>query len=173
MKKNISIDWNVKMQEQNQMDGPEILCAWTTSTRLEDAQLTKLLVPGTDEEDEESYRMRIEDSFGIKPFAGKQSILQRRSRSDRWSWWRKRHTGEKAAVYQLLSYQMNTEKHQKELIDSVQTQVDPVQNHGEGIGIAPIGHAVIISTVNEYTVNVSAVATYDTGYSSRRFENAD
>ena len=32
---------------------------------LEDAQLTKLLVPGTDEEDEESYRMRIEDSLEL------------------------------------------------------------------------------------------------------------
>ena len=43
---------------------------------LEDAQLTKLLVPGTDEEDEESYRMRIEDSFGIKPFAGNKAYYK-------------------------------------------------------------------------------------------------
>lgn len=132
---------------------------------LEDAQLTKLLVPGTDEEDEESYRMRIEDSFGIKPFAGNKAYYKEEVEAIDGVGGEKTYRRKGSSISTVIISD-EYRKASKELIDSVQTQVDPVQNHGEGIGIAPIGHAVIISTVNEYTVNVSAVATYDTGYSA-------
>ena len=79
---------------------------------LEDAQLTKLLVPGTDEEDEESYRMRIEDSFGIKPFAGNKAYYKEEVEAIDGVGGEKTYR-RKAAVYQLLSYQMNTEKHRR------------------------------------------------------------
>lgn len=132
---------------------------------LEDAQLTKLLVPGTDEEDEESCRMRIEDSFGIKPFAGNKAYYKEEVEAIDGVGGEKTYRRKGSSISTVIISD-EYRKASKELIDSVQTQVDPVQNHGEGIGIAPIGHAVIISTVNEYTVNVSAVATYDTGYSA-------
>ena len=32
-----------------------------------------------------------------------------------------------------------------ELIRQVQTAIDPEQNHGEGMGLAPIGHTVTVT----------------------------
>lgn len=52
-----------------------------------------------------------------------------------------------------------------ELIDTVQTAVDPEQNAGEGLGIAPIGHVVNVKGVSGVAVNVVTNVTFDSGYS--------
>ena len=41
------------------------------------------------------------------------------------------------------------------LINLVQTAIDPLQNAGEGVGIAPIGHVVKVEGVQDETVNLS------------------
>ena len=41
------------------------------------------------------------------------------------------------------------------LVEQVQTAVDPLQNAGEGVGIAPIGHVVMVEGVQEETVNLA------------------
>lgn len=51
-----------------------------------------------------------------------------------------------------------------ELIESIQTAIDPVQNAGEGYGIAPIGHAVTVQSAEETTVDVTCTLTFNTGY---------
>ena len=51
------------------------------------------------------------------------------------------------------------------LIEKIQTTIDPEVNHGEGIGLAPIGHVVSISAVSGHIINISSNITYDTGYS--------
>lgn len=49
-------------------------------------------------------------------------------------------------------------------VDSVQTTIDPVQNHGAGLGLAPIGHTVTIAGVTTETVNVGFTVQLQTGY---------
>lgn len=46
------------------------------------------------------------------------------------------------------------------LVAQVQTTVDPVQNAGEGIGIAPIGHVVKVEGVKSESVNLSFTLQY-------------
>lgn len=46
------------------------------------------------------------------------------------------------------------------LIDLVQTAVDPMGNAGEGVGIAPIGHVVIVEGVSDDNINISFDLTY-------------
>lgn len=46
------------------------------------------------------------------------------------------------------------------LIDLVQTAVDPMENAGEGVGIAPIGHVVTVEGVLDETVDVAFDLTY-------------
>lgn len=46
------------------------------------------------------------------------------------------------------------------LIDLVQTAVDPLENAGEGVGIAPIGHVVTVEGVLDETVDVAFDLTY-------------
>lgn len=51
------------------------------------------------------------------------------------------------------------------LVNVVQTILDPEQNAGEGLGIAPIGHVVNVVGVSNKTVNFSATITYSRDYS--------
>jgi uncharacterized phage protein gp47/JayE len=51
------------------------------------------------------------------------------------------------------------------LLEEVQTAVDPVQNAGEGLGLAPIGHVVDVTGVEEEPVNITLNLTYASGWS--------
>lgn len=46
------------------------------------------------------------------------------------------------------------------LVDQVQTAIDPLQNAGEGVGIAPIGHVVRVEGVGEESVDLSFALYY-------------
>lgn len=52
-----------------------------------------------------------------------------------------------------------------ELIQTVQTAIDPEQNAGEGYGLAPIGHVVTVKPADSVTINVKTTITFDVGYS--------
>ena len=56
-----------------------------------------------------------------------------------------------------------------ELIKRVQERLDPL--HGEGYGLAPIGHNVFVSTPKEKEITVSGKFTFDTGYSFSALES--
>lgn len=51
------------------------------------------------------------------------------------------------------------------LLDSVQTIIDPVQNAGEGYGLAPIGHVVNVKSAEAVNLYITATITFDEGYS--------
>lgn len=51
------------------------------------------------------------------------------------------------------------------LIDEVQTAVDPTENAGEGLGLAPIGHVVHVTGVTPEPVNVTLNLTCAPGWS--------
>ena len=51
------------------------------------------------------------------------------------------------------------------LVDTVQTAIDPTQNAGEGVGIAPIGHVVKVFPVGLETVNLAFSLYYQRGWS--------
>lgn len=51
-----------------------------------------------------------------------------------------------------------------ELIAQVQTALDPAQNHGEGLGLAPIGHSVTVSGVSSQPVAVQSAITLISGW---------
>jgi len=47
-----------------------------------------------------------------------------------------------------------------DLIQTVQTLVDPVQNSGEGLGIAPIGHRVTVEAARQVDVQLATHLTF-------------
>jgi len=51
------------------------------------------------------------------------------------------------------------------LVNSVQTAIDPEQNAGEGLGLAPIGHVVNVVAVQSVAINVTAHITFGNDYS--------
>lgn len=48
-----------------------------------------------------------------------------------------------------------------DLINRVQTAIDPETNHGEGIGLAPIGHTVTIKGADGHIINIRTTLTLD------------
>lgn len=51
------------------------------------------------------------------------------------------------------------------LLEEVQTRIDPTQNAGEGMGLAPIGHVVRVEGVTMEPVGIELHLTYATGWS--------
>ena len=51
-----------------------------------------------------------------------------------------------------------------ELISKVQTAVDPEQNHGEGMGLAPIGHTVTVTGAKYADLTITANVTFAAGW---------
>ena len=59
-----------------------------------------------------------------------------------------------------------------ELIELVQTTLDPTQNAGEGYGLAPIGHVVIVEGAEEAAIAVEFTLTCDEGYDWSTLEDS-
>ena len=57
------------------------------------------------------------------------------------------------------------------LVDTVQTAIDPEQNAGEGLGLAPIGHVVNVVAVESVSINVTVHITFGNDYSWDTLEN--
>lgn len=51
------------------------------------------------------------------------------------------------------------------LLEEVQTKIDPTQNAGEGLGLAPIGHVVKVDGVTPEPVDIALNLTYAAGWS--------
>ena len=66
-------------------------------------------------------------------------------------------------VVRLIILASDFSKATDTLVEYVQNEVDP-DPQGEGYGTAPIGHVVIVSTVEEVTVDVSATFEFASGY---------
>lgn len=52
-----------------------------------------------------------------------------------------------------------------DLVTQVQNTIDPPEHTGEGLGLAPIGHSVLVVGVGTTTINITTTLTYATGYS--------
>lgn len=57
------------------------------------------------------------------------------------------------------------------LIDTVQTTLDPVQNAGEGLGLAPIGHVVSVKSAGAVGMYVTTNVIFDEGYNWSNLKN--
>lgn len=64
----------------------------------------------------------------------------------------------------LVILASNNEAPSDTLLNEIQTAVDPTQNAGEGLGLAPIGHVVNVAGVTEETVNISFALSYEPGW---------
>lgn len=129
-------------------------------------KILKCTLEATDQEDTETYRARILNMYNYRGCAGNREYYKSRIKemSGVYGCKLKRVSApdDKISITIIGSdYRMPT----NDIINSVQTAVDPVVNSGDGVGIAPIGHRVLISGTGETEVNIKTNITYDTGYS--------
>lgn len=122
---------------------------------LQTAQLDEVTVPGEDEEATEVFRQRYFNSFSSQAYGG--NIADYREKVNKiqgvggvkvYPVWQ--GGGTVRIAFMTSEYKVPT----AEFVSQVQTLVDPVTNHGEGLGIAPIGHTVTVEGVTDSQINI-------------------
>ncbi|WP_055109340.1 baseplate J/gp47 family protein [Paenibacillus ihumii] len=124
------------------------------------AELTDVLVPGEDAESDEALRKRYMDAINEQPFGG--NIADYKKKINEISGvggvkvfpvWNGGGTVKATILAADFSQPSQT------LIDEVQTRIDPEQNQGQGMGLAPIGHEVTITGAEACVMDVAALLT--------------
>lgn len=178
---------------------------------LTTAELVELIIPGDDEEETETFRQRVLDSYQSQAFGGNQADYIEKVRAiagvgavkvhavwngdispsemvpgDEVTAWYEATVGSLeasvaswlTAIYtaalnrkltvggsvRLVVMASNHAVPSDTFLDEIQTAVDPVQNAGEGLGLAPIGHVVNVVGVEPETVNITLNLTYAAGW---------
>lgn len=133
---------------------------------LETAELTEILINGEFEEDEDSLRKRYYNSLESEAFGGniadykeKVNKLQDVGGVKVYPVWNG------GGTTKLVIINSNYDVPSSELVNQVQEKIDPTQNQGKGLGIAPIGHIVTVVGVDAVKVNISTTITYEDGWS--------
>lgn len=134
---------------------------------LATAELTELLIPGENEESDNSIRKRYFQTLSAEAYGGNKQDYLIKTSLIKGVGGVKVYSGTEwngGGTVKIVITDSNYQKPTKILVETVQEQLDPVVHHGEGIGIAPIGHIVTVVGVNEQTINVELFPTYNKGY---------
>ncbi len=128
---------------------------------INSAILGEVVQFGANEEQDDALRCRYFNSFEKEAFGGNIADYKERVRSidgvgqvkvyPAWN-------GGGTVKLQLLDSSDNVPS--TDLIENVQTLIDPVQNSGEGLGIAPIGHSVTVESARQVEVELSTHLTF-------------
>lgn len=133
---------------------------------LQSAELTELLIPGEDEESTDALRRRYFGSLDSRAFGGNvQDYKEKVNALPGVGGVKVYPVWNGGGTVKLVIINSESKVPSFELIESVQTLIDPIQNAGEGLGIAPVGHVVTVEGVTETTVDISTTITYKEGWS--------
>lgn len=133
-------------------------------TGLKTAALTEIIVPGEDEEETETFRVRYLASFDNQAYGG--NITDYREKVNAidgvggvkvYPVWN--GGGTVKIVFMTSEFKPPT----SEFVSDVQSLIDPVQNQGLGVGIAPIGHTVTVVGATNSAIAIGLNVTFDTG----------
>ncbi|WP_438349942.1 baseplate J/gp47 family protein [Paenibacillus sp. FA6] len=132
---------------------------------LTGAELTEILIPGEDEEDTEVFRARYFNTFESQAFGGnradykeKVGALQGVGGVKVYRAWNG------GGTVKLVIIDSRFQKPSPTLIETLQEEVDPVGQQGDGLGIAPIDHTVTVFGVTEDTIDIETTITYQSGW---------
>lgn len=132
---------------------------------LESIQITELLIPGEDEESDESIRDRYFDTFDTKPFGGNiNDYIQKVNAISGVGSTKVTPVWNGGGTVLLTILDSNYDAASSTLVRTVQETIDP-DPQGQGYGVAPIGHTVTVRTANKVTINISSHITFQEGYS--------
>lgn len=132
---------------------------------LETIRLAELLIPGEDEEETEAIRQRYFNSFDSQAFGGNMADYKEKVKAINGVGGVKVYpVWNGGGTVKLTIINSNFEKPSETLIDNVQTIIDPTQNQGQGVGLAPIGHVVTIFGCGETRIDVSTKIVFQEGW---------
>lgn len=129
-------------------------------------ELTEILVLGADDEEEETFRKRLLDTFGNVHFGGNKAdyrkLLNERKEVGGCKP-KRREEGSPWIDIVVISDSFTAPS--TEILKTLQNYVDPETSHGEGDGIAPCCHNVLIKAAESTKINVTAKLVFEGGYS--------
>ena len=149
-----------KMQcETTGIEGNSITGSLIPIEYIEDlsiATLGELIIPGEDVESNQSLFNRYVEHLNEKPYGGNIADYKINTRAIEgvgtvkvfpiWN-----GGGTVKIIFLDSDYSIPT----TELIDKVQTILDPVQNQGKGFGIAPVGHVVTVNGAKNIDITIN------------------
>lgn len=135
---------------------------------LETAYITEVVIPGENEEDTETLRNRYLTSLQSEAFGGNKLDYRSKVLSISGVGDVKIYSGAEwngGGTVKIVFIDSDHHSPSEELVDKVQELIDPEVSHGEGVGLAPIGHIVTVVGAYDIPVNVEMTLTYASGYS--------
>ena len=135
--------------------------------QLGTAVLAEVLIPGEDEETDETLRERFYIEVNAQPYGGN---------IDQYKKWVLAISGvgnvrvfptpnNQGGRVHLVIVAPENKPASTELIEAVEQTIDPQPYKGKGLGLAPINHYVTVSSVAEAPINVSSEITLAEGFS--------
>ena len=137
----------------------------TNLNNVAQATMSDLITPARDEETDDELRTRYLEKVNEKSFGG--NVAQYREELKAiggvgavqiYPVW----NGGGTVKLSVIDTDYNTLT--EDFINQLKETIDPENNSGEGLGLAPIGHRVTIVTPSEVTINVEATLTLMQGY---------
>lgn len=148
------------------------LVAITNLSNVSQAVMSDLLIPARDEETDDELRTRYLERVNQKSFGGNVSQYREELKAisgvgavQIYPVWNGGGTVKLSVID--ADYNVLTE----DFIDELKEMIDPENNSGEGLGIAPIGHKVTVTTPSEVDINVTSTITLISGYSISQVED--
>ena len=127
---------------------------------LQTAVLTDVLIPGEDEEDTEHLRDRYFESLNSQAFGGNISDYKEKTKALGAGGVKVLSAWNGGGTVKLVIVDTTYSQPSETLVDEIQTAIDPLQNQGQGSGIAPIGHVVTVEGCGETAVNIQTHITF-------------
>lgn len=148
---------------------------------LESGEIYKLFVAGIEEEETEIFRKRYLNSFNSQAFGGNRCDYMEKLNllnNDKDVAEQggiggiKVYRGERGGGYVDIvitnnNYMVPTD----ELLKIVKEKIDPPKNSGEGLGIAPIGHIVLVKPAKSINIDISMQIEVSSAYNISMLKN--
>lgn len=132
-----------------------------TNARLIDV----LITPGEDEEDTEHLRERYFTSLDSQAYGGNVSDYKQKTTAiDGVGGVKVYPTWKGGGTVKLVIIDSEHNAPSASLIYSVQEAIDPIQNQGQGVGIAPIGHTVSVFGCEGTTIDIRTKIDFRSGW---------
>ena len=136
----------------------------TTIPGLTSARITSILIPGDDEETDGALRERLITALNERPFGGNLAAYREAILAiDGVGGVQVYPTWDGGGTVKCSILGADLLPASEELVQAVQNAVDPPPNQGLGLGIAPIGANVTVTSPSAVTVKINAAITLAAG----------
>lgn len=137
------------------------------------ATMTSVYKPGEDEETDDELRKRAVAKINQEAFAGNKAAYKTMVNNiDGVENVKVFPVWNGGGTVKLAIVATDNTIPSQEFIDNLQTLIDPIQNQGQGVGLAPIGHTVTVVAPDELDIDIEATITIDEEYTIEQLQSA-